>query len=97
MSKKLQVLKEDIHFKNESWKLDIKSKNETIKSRNLAIENLEEELSDKKELLKILTKQVHNFESYKEKEMFHQSDGFVTFKHEIKTLNEKITKLQEDI
>ena len=63
MSKKLQVLKEDIHFKNESWKLDIKSKNETIKSRNLAIENLEEELSDKKELLKILTKQVHNFES----------------------------------
>ena len=29
--------------------------------------------------------------------MFHQSDGFVTFKHEIKTLNEKITKLQEDM
>ena len=71
MGKKLLALKEDLHFKNESWKLDIKSKNETIKSRNISIENLEDELSEKRELMKILTKQVHNFESQKEKEMFH--------------------------
>jgi exosome complex RNA-binding protein Rrp4 len=67
-------LKEDLHFKNESWKLDIKSKNETIKSRNILIENLEEELSEKKEILKILTKQVQNFENQKENEIMHQSD-----------------------
>ena len=67
-------MKEDLHFKNESWKLDIKSKNETIKSRNILIENLEEELSEKKEILKILTKQVQNFENQKENEIMHQSD-----------------------
>ena len=67
-------MKEDLHFKNESWKLDVKSKNETIKSRNILIENLEEELSEKKEILKILTKQVQNFENQKENEIMHQSD-----------------------
>ena len=52
----MQQLKEDLNYKSESWKLDVKSKNEMIKQRNHTIENLEEELNDKKEILKILTK-----------------------------------------
>ena len=29
--------------------------------------------------------------------MFHQSDSFVTFKHQIKELNEQITKMEEEM
>ena len=49
MQRELDHLREDLHFKNESWKLDVKSKNETIKSRNMLIDNLEEELAEKKQ------------------------------------------------